>query len=310
METTTTKAKATRLLWQDHHDVRERYHKLADARDPAEKASQAETLFGELEIHAWIEERLVYPALVEARFESDRAHGFSREHGEVRRMISDFRLAQAGDGDFPPDGQERMARIMNAVARHVAEEEAQAFPALEANSTRNESLGEEVAALKRKLRTFSPLALRVDVGVPVRTAYDQWTQFEAFPQVLDHIKRVRQVDDAHLEWEAEVGKKEIKWTCEIYEQIPDERIAWKSQEGAPNAGSVSFRALGPTSTRILLEITFEPRGLLENLGALVGLPASRIAEDLQQFKAFLETRLKESGAWRGRIEGDPLDPHL
>ncbi len=307
---TSTKPKATRLLWDDHNKVRELYRALCDTPGSTEKARLAGELLEELEIHSLLEERIAYPGMAELGADTAMVRRFGQDHGEVRRLISAYRIAQDEEGVLPPDGQALLGRLMSAVQRHIAEEEEQAFPMLDANITRNETMGAELVRLRLKLKTFPPVVRRIDLGVPVRAAYDQWTQFEAFPRFLENVKEVRQLDDTRVWWLAEVGGREIHWTAEIYEQVPDRRIAWTSVDGALNAGAVSFRPLSPQSTRMLVEIAYEPQGLLEDLGALVGLVSRRIGSGLEDFRTYIETHMKETGGWRGTVEGDPAGPHL
>src|SRR5215210_125848 len=142
----------------------------------------------------------------------------------------------------------------------------------------------------------------IDVNVPVSTAYNQWTQFEQFPQFMDGVKQVRQLDDRTLEWTAQIGGNEETWTAEIDEQEPDQRIAWHAIDGAPNAGAVTFHRLSDDTTRVMLQLEFEPEGVVENVGDALGVPERRIKGDLERFKEFIESRGSETGAWRGEIE--------
>ncbi len=103
----------------------------------------------------------------------------------------------------------------------------------------------------------------VEVNVPVNTAYNQWTQFESFPQFMEGVKEVRQLDDKHLHWRADIGGQEREWESEITEQIPDERVAWTSRSGARNAGVVTFHRLDESRTKIMLQMEFEPEGATE-----------------------------------------------
>lgn len=293
--------KATKQLGRDHQAARDLHRRLAAKEDPAAKAALAEDLFQELEIHARLEERLVYPLLEDLGGGAGLGGRLDREHREVRRLISAFRLGREEGRTFTASDQALVDGLMAGVTRHMAEEEGEAFPLLEANETRNAELGEGIARLRRKLKLCTPLVRRLEVGVPVRVAYNQWTQFEAFPGFLAHVKEVTQLDDAHVRWRVQLGGKDVTWTARIVEQVPDERIAWRSVEGALHEGSASFAQVGPHRTRLLVELLFEPQGLLEDLGALVGVVSRRLEEDLDGFKTFLEQRLKETGAWRGRI---------
>ena len=143
----------------------------------------------------------------------------------------------------------------------------------------------------------------IDVDVPVRTAYDQWTQFESFPQFMDGVEEVRQLDEKRLHWRAEVGGKEESWDAEIVEQIPDQRIAWRSTSGAPNGGAVDFHHLDDSRCRITLTMDYEPQGLTENVGSALGFDDRKIDGDLKRFKDFVESRQAATGAYRGKIEG-------
>ena len=142
----------------------------------------------------------------------------------------------------------------------------------------------------------------IDVNVPVSTAYNQWTQFEEFPQFMEGVKQVRQLDDKTLEWTAEIAGNEETWRAEISEQEPDQRIAWHSIEGAKNAGVVTFHRIDDNTTRVMLQMEFEPEGAVEQVGDALGIPERRVKDDLERFKEFIESRGTESGAWRGRIE--------
>jgi uncharacterized membrane protein len=194
------------------------------------------------------------------------------------------------------------------VEHHVHEEEALAFPALEADEELNGSLGAELVKLKLKFRAFPPVHQTLDLEVPARVAYNQWTQFEAFPHFMEDVTEVHQLDDAHVQWQLAIGGRKLAWTARIYEQIPDRRIAWTSVEGAVNAGSATFHPLTPASCRMLVELSYEPSGLVEDLGALLGVVTRHLRSGLRDFKTFIEARHQEDGAWRGRIEDSPIEP--
>jgi uncharacterized membrane protein len=143
----------------------------------------------------------------------------------------------------------------------------------------------------------------VDINVPVRTAYNQWTQFEEFPRFMEGVKEVHQIDNKRLHWRAEVGGKEKEWDAEISEQTPDRRIAWHSISGVRNAGQVSFQPIDDSRTRVTLLMDYEPEGMVEKAGDAIGVVSGRVEGDLQRFKDFVESRGSESGAWRGEIHG-------
>jgi uncharacterized membrane protein len=142
----------------------------------------------------------------------------------------------------------------------------------------------------------------IDVSVPVRTAYDQWTQFETFPQFMEGVEEVRQITDTKLHWRAEIGGRTEEWEAEITEQIPDERVAWTSRTGAKNAGVVTFHHLDPNTTRIMLQVEYEPETAVESAGAVLGVVDRRMKGDLERFKEFIESRGEATGAWRGKVE--------
>jgi uncharacterized membrane protein len=143
----------------------------------------------------------------------------------------------------------------------------------------------------------------IEINVPVRTAYNQWTQFEEFPQFMEGVESVQQVDDTHLLWSAEIGGKRHEWKAEITEQIPDERVAWKATEGKGNSGVVTFHRLDDTRTKIMVQLDFEPEGLTEKVGSALGADSRRVKGDLERFEEFIESRGAETGAWRGEVKG-------
>ena len=145
----------------------------------------------------------------------------------------------------------------------------------------------------------------IEVEVPVRTAYNQWTQFEEFPQFMEGVEEVRQLDDTHLRWRARVGGREKEWTAEITEQRRDERVAWKNVEGAENAGVITFHRTGDERSQVTAQIDAETEGAVEAAGEALGLLDRRVKSDLQRFKEFIESRDKETGAWRGEVKQDP-----
>jgi uncharacterized membrane protein len=141
----------------------------------------------------------------------------------------------------------------------------------------------------------------IEVEVPVRAAYNQWTQFEEFPKFMEGLREVRQLDDKTLRWRAQVGGKEEEWVAEITEQIPDERIAWRARAGKRNAGVVTFHRIADSRTRIMLQLDYEPEGVVESVGDALGVVSRRVAGDLERFKDFIEARGRETGGWRGEI---------
>lgn len=141
----------------------------------------------------------------------------------------------------------------------------------------------------------------IEVGVPVSVAYDQWTQFEEFPQFMTGVVDVRQLDDSHVSWTAEVGGERKQWEAEIVEQEPDRVIAWRSTEGVQNSGRVEFEPIDE-GTRMRVELEYEPESVKESAGALFGLDSRQVEQDLEKFRELVEAREVPTGAWRGSIE--------
>jgi uncharacterized membrane protein len=154
----------------------------------------------------------------------------------------------------------------------------------------------------------STIVESIVVDVPVTTAYNQWTQFESFPDFMQGVERVEQLDDTHLHWEAAVAGQRVEWDAEIVEQAPDRRIAWTSVDGRRNAGMVSFHRVNDTQTRIQLRMAYEAEGKLETLADALGLARRSVRGNLERFKRLIETRGVETGAWRGEVAGDDAPP--
>lgn len=148
---------------------------------------------------------------------------------------------------------------------------------------------------------LSAVTESVEVDVPLSTAYNQWTQFEDFPEFMAGVLEVRQRDDTHLHWRARIGGKEEEWDAEITEQIPDKLIAWRSVTGPRNEGMVTFHRVSDSRTRVELRIFYEPHGVAERFGDAMGAVSMRARGNLQRYKQFLESRGTETGAWRGSV---------
>lgn len=146
----------------------------------------------------------------------------------------------------------------------------------------------------------------IEVDVPLRTAYNQWTQFETFPQFMEGVKEVRQLDDKRLAWRAEIAGKVVEWQAEITQQEPDIRIGWRSTSGTENAGSVSFKPIEANKTEVTLRLHYEPEGALQTAGSALGVVGMRVKGDLARFKKFIEKTGHETGGWRGEIHGDQV----
>ena len=141
----------------------------------------------------------------------------------------------------------------------------------------------------------------VEVDVPVSVAYNQWTQFEDFPQFMDGVESVTQLDARRLHWVAEIAGARREWDAEIVDQEPDRRIAWRSVGGTGNAGVVTFQSMGANRTRITLDLDVEPQDWVEKIGDKLGFVSKQAEGDLKRFKDFIESRGRETGAWRGEI---------
>jgi uncharacterized membrane protein len=149
---------------------------------------------------------------------------------------------------------------------------------------------------------MSVIEKSIEINVPVRAVYNQWTQFEEFPNFMEGVRQVKQIDDRHLHWKADIGGKEKEWDAEITEQIPDERIAWRSRDGAANAGVVTFHRLSDSKSKVMLQMEYDPEGFVELAGDAVGVVSQRILGDLERFKKYIEGRGRETGAWRGTVK--------
>lgn len=141
----------------------------------------------------------------------------------------------------------------------------------------------------------------IDVGVPIRTAYNQWTQFEEFPRFMHGVLEVRQQGDIFLHWRVRIAGVTEEWEAEIVEQIPDKLIRWRSIGGAENSGEVRFEPVRTDSTRVFLRLVYEPDGILERIGDATGAIERRVEEDLVRFRTFIEARKFETGGWRGEV---------
>jgi uncharacterized membrane protein len=142
----------------------------------------------------------------------------------------------------------------------------------------------------------------IEIEAPLSTAYNQWTQFESFPQFMEGVERVEQKGDTKLHWVAEVGGEKREWDAEITEQHPDHRVAWKALDQGGPSGVVTFHKLDDAHTKVMVQMEYEPEGVKESMGSFVGLDSHRVKGDLEAFKEFIEGRSHETGAWRGKIE--------
>ena len=148
---------------------------------------------------------------------------------------------------------------------------------------------------------MSSVEKSIEVNVPVRTAYDQWTQFEEFPKFMEGVREVKQLDNNHLHWRVRIAGKEEEWDATITEQTPDQIIAWRSTSGAQNDGVIMFQPRGGNRTLIKLRIDYKPQGPIESAGDALGLVSRRVEGDLKRFKELIEALGTETGAWRGEV---------
>jgi uncharacterized membrane protein len=153
----------------------------------------------------------------------------------------------------------------------------------------------------------STIEKSIEVDAPVKVVYNQWTQFEEFPQFMEGVKEVKQLNDKRLHWRAEIGGKEKEWDADIVEQTPETRIAWRNATGADNAGIVDFLPTQNGGTKITLHMNYDPEGIVENVGDALGFVSRRVEGDLKRFKDFLEARGRETGGWRGQIHGGKVE---
>lgn len=143
-----------------------------------------------------------------------------------------------------------------------------------------------------------------EIDLPVRTVYDQWTQFEDFPLFMRNIRDVRQIDDKTLEWDARIAGVSREWRAEITEQSPDQRVAWTAIDGTKNSGVVTFHALSDEKTKVVVQFDMDPEGFLEHVADWGGFVSDRMGKDLDDFKEFIEARGSATGAWRGEVVRD------
>lgn len=321
-------ANAVELIKADHRKVEQLYQRYQGADGQIQhKQPIAQEICQELEIHAKLEEGIFYPA-VQRKLGTDGdklVKEAIKEHNEMKRVISQLQASRFAGSDCDKVFQE----MMSGVQHHVKEEESEMLPkAQQRLGGELDSIGMQMQQRKQELQNANPSAGQsgkgsmaqrmtaagqdvgdastieqsIDVNVPVRTAYNQWTQFEEFPRFMEGVEQVRQLDDTHLHWKANIGGKEKEWDAVITEQLPDERVAWTNTSGARNAGVVTFHRLAESKTRIMLQLEYDPEGFVENVGDIVGVVSTRVRGDLNRFKEFVESHGHETGAWRGKVE--------
>lgn len=151
-------------------------------------------------------------------------------------------------------------------------------------------------------RTMSTVEQSIEVAVPVTTAYNQWTQFESFPEFMSGVERIDQTGDTMTHWVTKVDGVTREFDAKITEQSPDQRVAWASVDGPQQAGVVTFHRLSDSTTKVMVQMDIEPEGVIEKIGDHLGLVSRQVKGDLGRFKEFIEKRGDESGAWRGEVQ--------
>ncbi|GAA3022440.1 SRPBCC family protein [Actinokineospora globicatena] len=149
---------------------------------------------------------------------------------------------------------------------------------------------------------MSTIIETVDVAVPVSTAYNQWTQFESFPAFMEGVERIQQLDDRRTHWVTKIGGVTREFDATITEQIPDERVAWKSTDGPEHAGVITFHRLNDRETRVTAQMDIDPEGFVENVADKLGVIDHRVKADMRRFKAFIEENPTPTGSWRGEVD--------
>jgi uncharacterized membrane protein len=319
---------AVAMIKEDHRRVESLYQDYQRLEgQPAEQRPVVEHICRELEIHAKLEEDIFYPAVQTRVSEAgpDLVAEAIKEHKEMKRLISQLQTGGLAGTDY----NKTVHQLLRGVQHHVREEEEEMLPRAEQQLSNNlEQLGRQMQQRKQELLAAMSTAAQagrgtlaqgktaadkdtagsstieqsIDVHVSVHVAYNQWTQFEEFPSFMEGVEQVTQLDDTHLHWKVNIGGKTKEWRAVITEQVPDQRIAWTNTTGARNAGVVTFHRLGDNHARIMLQIDYEPEGLVENVGDALGVVSTRVRDDLERFKAFIESQGAETGAWRGMIK--------
>jgi uncharacterized membrane protein/hemerythrin superfamily protein len=317
---------ATEMIRNDHRTVEHLYQQYQNGNGQAQQQhALIEKICYELEVHALLEESIFYPAL-QAKLGSKGKTLVGeaiKEHGEMKRLISQLR----DHGMDETDCDNTVHKLMQGVQHHVKEEEHEMLPQAEQHfggelnrigmqmqekkqklslvqsngQSKKGTLAGRMTATDKDTSEASRIEQSIDVDVPVRTAYNQWTQFEEFPRFMGGIEKVSQLDDTHLHWQATIGGTTKEWDAVITEQTPDQCIAWTNTTGTRNAGVVTFHRLADNKTRVMLQVEYEPEGLVENVGDMIGVVSTRVRTDLKRFKEFIESRGRETGAWRGEV---------
>ncbi len=147
----------------------------------------------------------------------------------------------------------------------------------------------------------------IEVNAPLSVVYNQWTQFETFPEFMETVEEVQQLDSKRVHWKSKFSGKVKEWDAEIFQQEPDSLIAWRTTSGPVQTGTVSFRTRSPSRTEVAVRIEYQPETLVERLAGRFGIIGRRLKRDLEAFKEFIQNRPAETGGWRGRIHGRHID---
>lgn len=153
---------------------------------------------------------------------------------------------------------------------------------------------------------MAKLEKTIEVNVPVRTAYNQMTQFEQYPRFMEGVNEVKQLDDTHLQWNARSDGQDQEWRAEITEQVPDKAIAWRNVSGKKNSGRVEFQPVGKDKTKIVITMEYEPEGAGAQGKDAAKQIEQRTEQDLARFKKLIESQGQESGEWRGEVHGSQV----
>jgi uncharacterized membrane protein len=216
---------------------------------------------------------------------------------QLRDMAGHFRKAQQRVEKKRSHGLRNFLLFVTGVGMVAA-----AFPSVRRLVHGRHSHGAESSGSLDMTSGETTLAEEIEVAVPVRAVYNQWTQFEEFPKFMEGVEAVSQLDDTLLHWAVSVAGKHAEWDAKIIEQEPDRRITWESTDGKRTRGSVTFVPAGPSTTRIRLELSYQAEGLSEKAGAAVGLDKARVRGDLERFRDLIESKGDSADGWRGEIK--------
>jgi uncharacterized membrane protein len=147
-----------------------------------------------------------------------------------------------------------------------------------------------------------PIQQSVDIGAPLSTVYNQYTQFEEWPKFMHRLQSVSQEDESHISFKTKIWGFTREFKAEIVEQRPDQRIKWQVTDGVTHTGVVTFHEVADRLTRVEVNLDLEPGGLIEKAARGMRHVKRAVRADLARFKAYVMMEEEESGSWRGRIE--------